>query len=1012
MYKIILLCAGLLITGQVALAQLEERNKPVTPNGPHVTVDLDSLANDKSTLPAPNPKISFNKIPFDLARSGEKNNLFLKNAGWPDWEKDSLSFYSDYDETPQTPTDTLPVVQIPVADYSAVYVLVSCENDLQYGNVLGLRIGIKNKARQTTYHDYEFEIPRANQKAGVNVIKALPIPGGNAFLMRLPLHAAFSQEFSNHRTLDVEITKKIRLAISKPDAARFQYRPLGLPSGVHLYGMTFERSPIRLSMEATQVGNVFSEPEVPTFSMQIEKVDYDPLKALTVRAKAVDYDGNVIEFPARELPVKAGLTFLPTYSPRFTFPVPRRGYYALTVTVEDSGKILLEKKTTFAVLPSDTRKHRATSPFGTWDFGGVHYTPNEADTVGPLYVKAGLRYGMFGFTAEERARYGIIKGSDPAFHSNITMEKLDQQIAKLKEAGETPERWLLFHEDSVSGDHVTRTPDLFTGKKYKMNEAEQKKFDEMVETIRQSVPKIRAAFPNIQFSLSNGGPQLMEEFLRNKLPADLFDVLGNEAGAFNRLPESQPLDFVANNSSLWMERQLLDQYGYRDKPLEQCYEITYPASNPGNMTLRGQANYVVRNIMHSLSWKVPLIRFEGIADPGNSYYFSNWGGTGLMFGRPNLSPKPLFVATATMTQMLDGATFSRIIPTGTTTVYAFEFKKPNGGFVTCLWTPNAPRPVQLQAGKSQLTVTDLMFNQKVLSASVSLMAKADPVFVESAAPLNVQAGVAIGEELPREKFFTISQLDDTTQWQLIEGKDEELDAYNFMQPRQPGRFAVQTVKEFEGKKNPLEVKALNADTKNWWMPEYSRLQMKQPVAIEGHPTHIGLMVNGNGGWGRIVFELEDAAGQRWISLGTEQEGKPNPWLADWLTPEEFQKLNDSKSNSAGVSDWNSNDAWGRSMINFAGWRYMQFPLPGNYPGEGYHWPYTSQWRCLKADGTRGDYKVHYPLKFTKLAVTARSNVLYGTEVVSVRRPEIYLKDLQVTYGDPDTAFWRPDAGQR
>jgi hypothetical protein len=31
--------------------------------------------------------------------------------------------------------------------------------------------------------------------------------------------------------------------------------------------------------------------------------------------------------------------------------------------------------------------------------------------------------------------------------------------------------------------------------------------------------------------------------------------------------------------------------------------------------------------------------------------------------------------------------------------------------------------------------------------------------------------------------------------------------------------------------------------------------------------------------------------------------------------------------------------------------------------------------------------------------------------VPVHRPEIYLKDLAVTYGDPDTAFWKPDPAQ-
>src|SRR5690606_33986809 len=132
---------------------------------------------------------------------------------------------------------------------------------------------------------------------------------------------------------------------------------------------------------------------------------------------------------------------------KLRFPVPRRGYYALTVTVQDGDKVLLERKTTFAVLPEDMRRHRATSPFGTWDFGGTHHTPNDPDMVGPLYMKAGLRYGMFSFSPEARKRYGIVKGNDPKVNARTDLSKLDEQIAKIKESGETPQRWLLFHED-------------------------------------------------------------------------------------------------------------------------------------------------------------------------------------------------------------------------------------------------------------------------------------------------------------------------------------------------------------------------------------------------------------------------------------------------------------------------------------------------------------------------------------------------------------------------------------
>ena len=153
------------------------------------------------------------------------------------------------------------------------------------------------------------------------------------------------------------------------------------------------------------------------------------------------------------------------------------------------------------------------------------------------------------------------------------------------------------------------------------------------------------------------------------------------------------------------------------------------------------------------------------------------------------------------------------------------------------------------------------------------------------------------------------------------------------------------------------------------------------------------MVNGNGGWGRIIFELEDASGQRWISIGAEQTGEPTRWLADLLSPEEFAALKTS-----GVNDWNTDDPWGRSYINFEGWRYLKFPLPGNYPGEGYHWPYSSQWRYS------GDGVVKYPLTFKKLIITIPEKALYLKDYRAVPRQEIYLKDLTVTYRPPEEAF--------
>ena len=229
----------------------------------------------------------------------------------------------------------------------------------------------------------------------------------------------------------------------------------------------------------------------------------------------------------------------------------------------------------------------------------------------------------------------------------------------------------------------------------------------------------------------------MEEFARRKFPTELFDSRGNEAGSFMRMPETQPLDFVANNASLWMDRQILDRYGYQDTPITQCYEICYPGTNPGNLSLRTQADYYVRHVMHSLVWGIPVIRPAGICDVGNSYYFSNWGSSGLCFAKPELSPKPAYVAMATLTTMLDGAALSRTIETGSPVVYAVEFKKQAGGFVTVAWTVRGERAIRFAASEGA-EAFDVMSNAascEFLDGAVRCIVSSSPIYIVSRQPL-------------------------------------------------------------------------------------------------------------------------------------------------------------------------------------------------------------------------------------------------------------------------------------
>ncbi len=1000
--------------GVFAAELVQPRKGEVPASGLYVPVSVDGYAAIVAGAGFTNARVTVANVPFDLVTRAGADNFFLKSAEWPDWQKDPSSYYAPYDKGPETPGDPRrPMFKVPVADYSAVYLLAATDNDRALTNVVSFRIGAMDGARRLTLHDFSASVPRFDEKRPPGITTVLPTAAGNVFLVKVPLGLALAQDFKDEWALDVEVTKELRLAIRRPDPCRFQIRPLGVPSGVHIFGMTFQRSPVQMELTSGEAGHVFNEPQMPTFDLKLRHVG-PRVGKLSIEVTAVDYYGNTnsLTVPEVEFP-KSGLL-----TQKLAVPVKRRGYHELTVRVMQGRNELLRRETTFALLPTDTRKHRDESPFGTWDFSGTHYTPNEASVVGPLYVKAGLRYGMFGFAAEERKKYGVLSGAEP--------RSADLLAKALSNDATTPKNILIFHENAISGPHIMRTPDVFTGRPpYKLDQKEQAKFDAMWKEAAETAQAARAKFPNAKLSFGNGNPHLMEEFARHKFPKELFDSRGNEAGSFMRMPETQPLDFIANNASLWMDRQILDTYGYAEKSVTQCYEICYPNTNPGNLSLRTQADYYIRHAMHSLAWGVPVFRPASLTDMGNSYFFSNWGASGLCFAKPDVRPKPSYVAFATMTQQLDGAKYSRAVPTGSPVVCAVEFKKRDGSFVTVLWTTRGTRQLALQteAIRSAI-VTDTMGNEepvKFADGRAAMEVSASPVFLASSQALvAVISGAAKMETRPAvdavakpmtgakkvaskktaptgaSRAFLVSALDRLADWQVENERNTELEFYNFECPRRKGDFTFENVAEYEGEKALLKIAPRLPVPGSSYLPMYSVLAHRQGVELPGAPTEIGLMVNGNGGWGRIIFELQDASGQRWTSIGSPMSGDATRWMADWMSEKELAAM---KTISAG--DWNTNDPWQRSRINFEGWRYLRFPLPGHYPGEGYHWPYTSQWKHS------GDGVVKNPLKFTKLIVELPEKTLYLTNYLAVPRQEIYLKDLMITYDSPEKAFVAP-----
>ncbi|MCX7012525.1 MAG: hypothetical protein NTW86_08185 [Candidatus Sumerlaeota bacterium] len=987
------------------------RNASISPlrNERMVCVDLRPQANDRFPAEFQDARIEVDGVPF-LLPQGPDNQLSLRQAQWIEWDQDSSAYVENYDGgAPIFADPRMTMLRIPAADYVAAHVLAVAEDDPGQTSRLTLRAGSYEYSKgSVVQYDFTAAVPRRADLARAGGVRIAPASAGPLAHVRAAMPRAFAQDLRG--LMDVELTKEVRLAVRSPDPCRYRYRPLGLPSGVRIAAVTFEKSPLQMKVASPESGNVFVQPEKPKFDVNLQNIT-DREQPYSLKAAATRLDGT-----AAKAEVRGTVAPGATETASLQIDATKRGYYDLAVTLSDGGNTaLLTRQTSFALLPPDTRRRRGESPFGTWDFTGAHFTSRDADEVGPLYLKAGLRYGMFGFTAEEREKYGVLPGNEPRIvgWGGARLGAAEYRKVLEKNPDMIPSA-LIFHEASISGDHIKRVPDLFVDRApYQLNEAEKARFQEMWDQAVAGAQSMRKEFPDVKLSLGNGTLPVKEEFYRHKFPAELFDYGGNETGSFGRPPEAQPPDCIAFNASLWMDRQLLDAYGYPDKPVYQCYEVCYPNTNPGNLDVRTQADYFIRHSLHALAWGIPRIRIGLISDVGTSYYFSNWGASGFCNRYPELNAKPAYVAMATMTWVLDGAKFKRVVDMGSPSLYGLEFDRPDGSHALAMWTIRGRRPVRLAfSGAGEFTLIDGQAEQssgKAQDGAVELTLTPSPVYlVTAAAVTSVAPGAPRYEDKPAGVSAVLSDLSSLDGWTLETRHNYQLEYYDFMTPRRLGDFAFEPVAAFEGKEKALKVAPRPIPTGKDTMPMYAVLAHKTGIPVPGTPTEIGVWVNGNSSWGRVIFELQDASGQRWMSIGAAQKGSAGVWFNESI-PEELrgasaaEELRD-KEKGAPQADWNTDDLFGASRIDFDGWRYLAFPLPGQYPGEGYHWPRNSQWFSDK-DGV-----VHYPLTFKKLIVELPEKTLHVKTFAPAPRPEIYLKDL--TVGQGDTTMLKTTIGER
>jgi hypothetical protein len=95
-------------------------------------------------------------------------------------------------------------------------------------------------------------------------LEQMTAAGKTLYLVRVPINTADFYGFRDQsgNFLEFELTKPTALLRSYPDPIYYGYHPAGLPSSVHVVGITLEEAPFAFEVKPAKYGHVFERPDV------------------------------------------------------------------------------------------------------------------------------------------------------------------------------------------------------------------------------------------------------------------------------------------------------------------------------------------------------------------------------------------------------------------------------------------------------------------------------------------------------------------------------------------------------------------------------------------------------------------------------------------------------------------------------------------------------------------------------------------------------------------------------
>ena len=820
-------------------------------NGQAIGGDLgDGYAFSGEGLPRTNGMIEVEGIPFRWpSPSAGPNSVDISRVAYRGEAPYRLTCPEDRD-----PKRVM--ARVPGRQYRELALIAAANTDSGETNRLNVRM---IKSGRGHLVDMCRPVPRWNDvepRKDAHPIAAVPMlykgdtsgETGRLWLIRFPLDPGAFQDFigsTNEYCLDVEFT---------PAAARRGHPPLIAERvGVHILAATLIESPVEMFVRSHEYGHIFVEPETPAFQMHLRNTTTTEQRG-TIALRATDYYGTT-----QTQCVAWTLGPMETTVCELDVSVEKRGLHYLDVALRGpDGATWVRRHTTFARIPSGTRQAGDASPFGLWVFPEGHYGAGK-EAACELISKTGARWAH-GFTAEPPPpRYGIRR----AYWSGLIRRETPEQIAeKLRTTMADIDCLSVYGEHAINPGHARLFPPelLEDPHPIPLTAEDEEVFRGLWDKGMTYSEMVRTQFPDRRLSLGHGYPQIISTLLSRGFPARLFDSLN--------------LDFAGDRMNFfYYVRQIANYYGYTNVPLEtlECFNAGSDRGYyPDRALDQRQADTYIQGLLRGLA--MGIVRFAAtpeIWDPGGWFHWTGYGRVGLCRPAPELNPKPSYPAYATLTRLLDCATYHSLVLTGSTITHLACFDKADGP-VYAAWTVQGRRRLTVHTEQgAQPVVTDSHGNSRALEVKegvVTIEVSPSPVWLERAGVVAAaEAGPPEYETAPGPGAQGLCMFDLPDAWTVDPSPCPEVEALDPSFPVKQGTFDIRSVEGREPGTRALGMSLRSEPNVSPHRFQYVVIRPTNEVCVPPGTREIGVWIRGNGAaW--VDLEVTDANGVKWSTV--------------------------------------------------------------------------------------------------------------------------------------------------